>query len=176
MATDSAVRRLAEAPETGTTMPVLFIGHGSPMNAIEDSEYSRAWAAVARSLPKPKAILCVSAHWQTAGTRVTSTEQPKTIYDFSGFPQALYEKRYPAPGSPELARLTVETLKESHVQADAEWGLDHGAWAVLCQMYPNADVPVVQLSLDQRQAPGVDVDAVGQARLIHHAPRCKCRH
>jgi 4,5-DOPA dioxygenase extradiol len=154
MATDAIIRTLASGPETGATMPVLFIGHGSPMNAIEDSEYSRAWAEVARSLPKPKAILCVSAHWQTEGTRVTAMEQPRTIYDFSGFPPELYEKRYPAPGSPELARMTVETLKESHVQPDWEWGLDHGAWAVLCQMYPKADVPVVQLSLDQSKSPG----------------------
>ncbi len=153
MATDSTIRKLAEGPETGTTMPVLFIGHGSPMNAIEDSEYSRAWAAVAKSLPKPKAILCVSAHWQTDGTRVTAMQQPRTIYDFYGFPPELYEKCYPAPGSPELAKMTVETLKDSHVQADSEWGLDHGAWAVLCQMYPKADVPVVQLSLDQRLPP-----------------------
>src|SRR5512139_2348243 len=126
MATDSTIRRLAEAPETGATMPVLFIGHGSPMNAIEDTEFSRAWTAVAQSLPKPKAILCVSAHWQTDGTRVTAMEQPKTIHDFYGFPPALHEKRYSAPGSPELARMTQETLHESGVKLDSEWGLDHG--------------------------------------------------
>ncbi len=151
MATDSTIRKLAEAPTTETRMPVLFIGHGSPMNAIENSEYSREWAAVAKSLPRPRAILCVSAHWQTDGTQVTAMEQPKTIHDFYGFPPELYAKRYPAPGSPELTRMTVETLKQSHVKPNSERGLDHGAWAVLCQMYPNADVPVVQLSLDQQQ-------------------------
>jgi 4,5-DOPA dioxygenase extradiol len=134
-------------------MPVLFIGHGSPMNAIEDTEFSRAWAEVARSLPKPKAVLCISAHWQTDGTRVTAMEQPKTIHDFYGFPPALFEKRYPAPGSPDLARMTQAMLREAHVELDSEWGLDHGTWAVLCQMYPKADVPVVQLSLDETKQP-----------------------
>ena len=134
-------------------MPVLFIGHGSPMNAIEDTEFSRAWAEVARSLPRPKAVLCISAHWQTAGTRVTAMERPKTIHDFYGFPPALFEKRYPAPGSPDLARMTQKIMQESHVELDSEWGLDHGAWAVLCRMFPDADVPVVQLSLDERKAP-----------------------
>jgi 4,5-DOPA dioxygenase extradiol len=104
-------------------------------------------------MPKPKAILCISAHWQTDGTFVTAMEQPRTIHDFYGFPPALFEKHYPAPGSPELASITVQALEKSHVQPDSEWGLDHGAWAALCQMYPKADVPVVQLSLDQRRAP-----------------------
>ncbi len=153
MAADSIVRKLGAAPETGATMPFLFIGHGSPMNAIEDSEFSRAWTEVARSLPKPKAVLCVSAHWQTAGTRITAMEQPKTIHDFYGFPPALFAKRYPAPGSPELARLAQEMLRKSPVELNSEWGLDHGAWSVLCRMYPNADVPVVQLSLDERKPP-----------------------
>ena len=155
MAADTTIRKLKEAPETGTTMPVLFIGHGSPMNAIEDSEFSRAWVAVAGSLPRPKAVLCVSAHWQTDGTRVTAMEQPRTIYDFYGFPPELYEKRYPAPGSPDLARWTVDVLRNSHAELDSGWGLDHGAWAVLSRMYPKADVPVVQLSLDRRQPPAV---------------------
>ncbi|MCX6923724.1 MAG: 4,5-DOPA dioxygenase extradiol [Verrucomicrobia bacterium] len=153
MATDSIIRSLAAAPDTGATMPILFIGHGSPMNAIEDTDYSRAWAAVARSLPTPRAILCVSAHWQTAGTRVTAMEKPKTIHDFYGFPPALFEKRYPAPGSPELARMAQKIMREAHAELDLEWGLDHGAWAVLCQMYPKADVPEVQLSLDEGKPP-----------------------
>ncbi len=155
MATNPIIKTLAAAPDTGTAMPVLFIGHGSPMNAIEDSEFSRAWAEAARSLPRPRAVLCVSAHWETPGTRVTAMEQPKTIHDFHGFPRPLFEKRYPAPGSPDLARMTQEMLRESHVELDREWGLDHGAWSVLCRMFPEADVPVVQLSLDQRKPPAL---------------------
>jgi len=134
MAADPIIRTLASGPETGATMPALFIGHGNPMNAIEDTEFSRAWAEVARSLPKPKAVFCVSAHWETEGTRVTAMEQPKSIHDFYGFPPALFEKQYPAPGSPELARMTQEMLEDSLVKPDSEWGLDHGAWSVLCQM------------------------------------------
>jgi 4,5-DOPA dioxygenase extradiol len=153
MAIEPSIRALAAAPDNGTTMPALFIGHGSPMNAIEETEFSQAWAEVARSLPKPKAVICVSAHWQTAGTRVTAMEQPKTIHDFYGFPSALYDKRYPAPGSPDLARLAQKMMRDSHVELDSEWGLDHGAWAVLCRMFPKADVPVVQLSLDEGKAP-----------------------
>ncbi len=166
MSTDSIVRTVAEAPETETTMPVLFIGHGSPMNAIEDTEFSRAWAEVGRLLPKPKAILCVSAHWETSGTCVTAMEQTKTIHDFYGFPPALFEKRYPAPGSPELARMTQDTLHESGVRLDSEWGLDHGAWAVLCQMYPQADVPVVQLSLDEKKPPAAHYELGRELRAL----------
>jgi 4,5-DOPA dioxygenase extradiol len=153
MATNSIIRKLEAAPDTQATMPALFIGHGNPMNAIEDNEFSRAWAEVARSLPKPKAVLCVSAHWETAGTRVTAMEQPKTIHDFYGFPPALSEKRFPAPGSPDLARTAQGLARKSPIELDLEWGLDHGAWSVLCRMFPDADVPVVQLSLDQRMAP-----------------------
>ena len=153
MATDPAIRTLAAAPDTGATMPALFIGHGNPMNAIEDTEFSRAWAGVARSLPKPQAVLCISAHWETKGTRVTAMEQPKTIHDFHGFPPALYEKRYPAPGSPDLARMARGAVQGTPIELDVDWGLDHGAWAVLCRMFPEVDVPVIQLSLDQRSDP-----------------------
>ena len=140
-------------PDMGETMPVLFMGHGSPMNAIEDNEYSRSWAQIAQTLPRPKAILCVSAHWETAGTSVTGMKNPKTIHDFGGFPQALYDAEYPAPGSPELARLTQETVRKAPVQMDQSWGLDHGTWSVLIKMFPQADIPVVQLSLDHTQGP-----------------------
>ncbi|MEO8743315.1 MAG: 4,5-DOPA dioxygenase extradiol [Lysobacteraceae bacterium] len=132
--------------------PVVFVGHGSPMNAIEDNTFSRAWRALGEQLPRPKAVLCVSAHWETRGVRITSASHPSTIHDFYGFPKALFDVQYPAPGDPELAR-RVETLLGSHghVQADATRGLDHGAWSVLRVMYPDADVPVVQLGIDTTQ-------------------------
>jgi 4,5-DOPA dioxygenase extradiol len=134
-------------------MPALFVGHGSPMNAIEENGFSRAWAEVAGSLPRPDAILCISAHWESAGTRVTAMERPRTIHDFYGFPRPLFEVRYPAPGSPDLARLVRETVRATPIREDAEWGLDHGAWSVLCRMFPAAGIPVVQLSLDRTKDP-----------------------
>jgi 4,5-DOPA dioxygenase extradiol len=129
-------------------MPVLFIGHGSPMNAIEDNEFSRGWHAAAQAIPKPKAILCISAHWETQGTQVTALERPKTIHDFGGFPQELYEAQYPAPGSPWLAHETQAAIQNQKIGLSEGWGLDHGCWSVLKQMYPQANIPVVQLSLD----------------------------
>ncbi len=129
-------------------MPLLFVGHGSPMNAIEDNEFSRAWIAMGKSLPIPKAILCVSAHWESIGTQVTAMEKPRTIYDFYGFPPELYKKSYPAPGGPDLARHINELVGKDKISLDMKWGLDHGTWSVLARMYPNADVPVLQLSLD----------------------------
>ena len=138
---------------TSTRMPVLFIGHGNPMNAIEDNVFSRGWRETAQSVPKPKAILCVSAHWETAGPQVTAMDDPPTIHDFGGFPDALYKMRYPAPGNPALAGETKRTVRKAAVGLDREWGLDHGCWSVLCRMYPRADVPVVQLSLARRLSP-----------------------
>ena len=129
-------------------MPVLFIGHGSPMNAIEDNEFTRGWREVAKILPIPKAILCISAHWETRGTLVTAMETPRTVHDFGGFPQGLFDVQYPAPGSPWLARKVKDTVKKIDVGLDDDWGLDHGCWSVLLQMYPAADIPVIQLSLD----------------------------
>lgn len=134
-------------------MPVLFVGHGNPMNAIEDNEFSRAWEDVGKALPRPRAILCVSAHWETVGTQVTAMERPQTIHDFGGFPRALYQKQYPAPGSPELALLVQQIVKKTQVRLDQDWGLDHGTWSVLCRMFPRVDIPVVQLSLDRGREP-----------------------
>ena len=130
------------------TLPAIFFGHGSPMNAIEDNEYSQVWAELGRTLPRPAAILCISAHWQTRGTQVTAMEKPKTLYDFYGFPPELYRVVYPAPGSAELARQVQALLSPLPVVQDQDWGLDHGAWSVLSRVYPRADIPVVQLSLD----------------------------
>ena len=132
-------------------MPALFVGHGSPMNAIEDNEFRRGWAAMAQAMPRPAAVLCVSAHWETAGVAVTASERPGTIHDFYGFPPELYAVWYPAPGDPGLCRETAALVRSAAIELDGERGLDHGAWSVLGAMYPEADVPIVQLSLDTRR-------------------------
>ncbi len=134
-------------------MPVLFLGHGSPMNAIEDNQFVRGFRQISTEIEVPKAILVVSAHWETSGTRVTTMQNPPTIHDFGGFPKALFEVQYPAPGSPELAKEIHQTVKSTEVHLDEQWGLDHGAWTVIRHMYPEAKIPVVQLSLDYRKSP-----------------------
>lgn len=135
-------------------MPVLFVGHGSPMNAIEDNEWSASWVALAEALPQPKAILCISAHWETRGAYVSATPTPETIHDFYGFPKALFDVHYNASGSPELAKRIAALISDPPIHLDPGRGLDHGSWSVLCRMYPEADIPVVQLSLDTRQPGG----------------------
>lgn len=148
--------------DSTTIMPALFIGHGSPMNAIEDNEFSRAWIEIGKSLPKPQAILCISAHWETNGTKVTAMEAPRTIYDFYGFPAALYQQRYPALGSPQLAERILSALDPTPVHFDLDWGLDYGAWSVLMRLFQAPDMPVVQLSLDRKQPAAVHYQ-LGQA-------------
>jgi 4,5-DOPA dioxygenase extradiol len=138
---------------TDELMPALFVGHGNPMNAIEDNEFSRGWANLGKQLPIPKAILCVSAHWQTKGTMVTAMPKPKTIHDFGGFPEKLFQAQYPAPGSPEFAKETAASVTKTKVELDYDWGLDHGCWSVLLPMFPNATIPTYQLSLDYTQPP-----------------------
>jgi 4,5-DOPA dioxygenase extradiol len=130
-------------------MPVLFVGHGSPMNAIEDNEFSRAWEEAAAALPRPRAVLCVSAHWETAGVMVTAADPPRTIHDFSGFPPELFAVQYRAAGSRDVVEAVRKAARSVEVSPDLQWGLDHGAWSVLRRMYPKADVPVVQISLDR---------------------------
>lgn len=153
MATLGSLKQLTDTLGNSPKMPVLFVGHGTPMNAIEDNAFTKGWSNVARSIPKPAAILMISAHWETRGTLVTAMEKPRTIHDFGGFPRPLFEVQYPAPGSKWLANETQEVIQSTPVGLDETWGLDHGAWSVLKHLYPAADVPVVQLSLDYTKGP-----------------------
>lgn len=144
--------------ETDTKLPVLFIGHGSPMNGIEDNEFSRTWTQYGKEIPRPKAVLVVSAHWLTNGTHITAMENPKTIHDFGGFPQALFDVQYPAKGNPDLALETSKLITSTQVELDHDWGLDHGTWTVVRHMYPDADIPVLQLSIDYSKPPQYHYD------------------
>lgn len=132
-------------------MPVLFLGHGNPMNALDDNTFTRGFESIAKDLPKPNAILCISAHWETKGTFVTAMKQPKTIHDFGGFPKALFDVQYPAPGSPELALETQKLIKSVPIGLSNDWGLDHGCWTVIKFLFPNADIPIVEMSIDYTQ-------------------------
>jgi len=134
-------------------MPVLFLGHGSPMNAIEENEFVQGFRETGKTIPQPSAILCISAHWETRGTFITAMEKPRTIHDFGGFPQALFDVQYPAPGDPLLARETQSLITKTRVGLDESWGLDHGAWSVIKHLYPAADVPVIEMSIDHYQTP-----------------------
>ncbi|OHD25519.1 MAG: 4,5-DOPA dioxygenase extradiol [Spirochaetes bacterium GWB1_59_5] len=150
----TVIKEWLAAPQQRDAMPAVFVGHGSPMNGIQQTDFSDAWAQLGSSLARPRGILCVSAHWLTHGTKATAMAAPKMIYDFSGFPRELYEVSYPAPGDPELAQLAAETLNVLGPAAlDHDWGLDHGAWTVLRRMFPEADIPVVQLSINWDQGP-----------------------
>lgn len=147
-------------------MPVLFIGHGSPMNGIEDTEFSRRWTQMAKEIPTPKAVLVVSAHWFTKGTRITAMDFPETIHDFGGFPDELFAVQYPAPGNPVLAKETAELLHSAHVELDHDWGLDHGAWTIIRHMYPEANIPVLQLSIDYTKAPQYHYDLAKELNAL----------
>ena len=163
-------------------MPALFLGHGNPMNALADNVHTRAWRALGQSLPRPRAILAISAHWYVPGTHVTAMERPRTIHDFGGFPRELFRVQYPAPGDPALAARLQSLLAPLPVGLDLEWGLDHGTWSVLAHLYPEADVPVVQLSLDETKPAAFhyelgrrllplrdeDVLVVGSGNLVHN--------
>lgn len=153
MTTFSAFRNFtANLVRQDTLMPVLFIGHGSPMNGIQDNEFSSRWRKIASEIPTPAAVLVVSAHWLTRGTRITAMDFPETIHDFGGFPKELSEVQYPAPGSPKIAKETIELVKLSTLEEDHDWGLDHGTWTVVRHMYPAANIPVLQVSIDQSKS------------------------
>ncbi len=149
----NALNKLADTLGETKKMPALFLGHGSPMNAIEENEFVTGFRNIGSTIEIPKAIICISAHWETRGTHVTAMEHPKTIHDFGGFPQALFDVQYPAPGNPELAKATQELVTKAHIELDHQWGLDHGAWSVIRHLYPEANIPVIQISIDYTQSP-----------------------
>lgn len=149
-------------------MPVLFLGHGSPMNAIEENQFVAGFRNLAKTLPQPNAILCISAHWFTNGTKVTSMQMPRTIHDFGGFPQALFDVQYPAKGSPELALETRKILDPVHVDLDEHWGLDHGAWSVIKHLYPEANVLVIQLSIDYTKSGQYHFELAQKLQSLRH--------
>lgn len=153
---------------TAQKMPVLFIGHGSPMNGIETNKFSQTWLKLAKEIPVPKAVLCISAHWLTKGTHVTAMVKPKTIHDFGGFPQALFDVQYPAPGNPELAAETKKIVSSTDVGLDHDWGLDHGTWSVVRQMYPLANIPVLQLSIDYNRPAQYHYDLAKQLSSLRN--------
>lgn len=158
------LRNLSDQFRPTRKMPVLFLGHGSPMNAIEENAFVLGFRKAASEMPKPNAILCISAHWYTSGTKLTAMDLPQTIHDFGGFPQALFDVQYPAPGSPELARAAKDLLAPVVVEEDHQWGLDHGAWSVIRHMYPEADIPVIQMSIDYTKPPQYHFDL---AKRLH---------
>ncbi len=144
----NALNKIVEPFSNTDIMPVLFVGHGNPMNAIEENEFTKGWSDAAKALPKPNAILCISAHWETQGTYVTAMDKPETIHDFGGFPKALFDVQYPAPGDKELANSVKDNVKKATVGLNNDWGLDHGCWVPAVKMFPNANIPIIQMSLD----------------------------
>jgi len=150
----------------GTRMPVFFIGHGSPMNAIEDNMFSSQWRQIGKEIPHPQAVLVVSAHWLTRGSFVTAMETPQTIHDFRGFPKALFDVQYPAPGDPIVAREAAALITSTEVGLDHEWGLDHGTWSIVRHMYPDADIPVLQFSIDYARPADYHYKLATELRLL----------
>lgn len=155
-----------ELSEEDTKLPVLFIGHGSPMNGIEDNQFSQTWRGMGQKIERPKAVLVISAHWLTTGTHITAMNNPKTIHDFGGFPEELFRVQYPAPGNPELAQATKQLITKTDVGLDHDWGLDHGTWTVVRHMYPDADIPVLQLSIDYSKPPQYHYDLAKQLAAL----------
>jgi 4,5-DOPA dioxygenase extradiol len=162
----NAFENLTDDFKSSEKMPVLFIGHGSPMNVLTDNVWRKGWEQMSLKLPKPKAILCISAHWLTHGTYVTMTEKPKTIHDFGGFPEALFQQQYPAKGAVDFAKMTIENVKKVVVHEDYQWGLDHGSWCVLKPMFPEAEIPVFQMSLNFDEAPQYHYDLAKELAFL----------
>lgn len=160
------LNKLTEPLAKTAKMPVLFLGHGSPMNAIEENEFVTGFRNIAQNIPRPNAILCVSAHWETKGTYVTAMQHPRTIHDFGGFPDELFAVQYPAPGSPALASETKSLITKTEVGLDDKWGLDHGAWSVIKHLYPNADIPVIQMSIDYSKPPHFHYELAQQIKSL----------
>ena len=160
------LNKLNEKLPATEKLPALFLGHGSPMNAIEENDFVRGFRSIGLGIERPKAILCISAHWETNGTYVTAMENPKTIHDFGGFPKELFDVQYPAPGNPALAIETQAMIKSTNVQLDQNWGLDHGAWSVIKHLYPAADIPVVQMSLDYSKPPSYHYELAKELSVL----------
>lgn len=160
------LNKLTEPLAKTAKMPVLFLGHGSPMNAIEENEFVTGFRNIAKNIPRPNAILCVSAHWETKGTYVTAMQHPRTIHDFGGFPDELFAVQYPAPGSPTLASEAKSLITKTEVGLDDKWGLDHGAWSVIKHLYPNADIPVIQMSIDYSKPPQFHYELAQQIKSL----------
>ena len=162
----SNLSALSPLPAT-PRMPALFVGHGTPMNAIEDNRFSQTWREIGRTLPRPRAILCVSAHWMTHGaTQVQIGRQPRTIHDFGGFPAELYAQHYAAPGAPDVAEAVIGLVRSVAIRADTAWGLDHGAWSILIHLFPDADIPTFQLSLDMANSPARHFDLASELKPL----------
>lgn len=187
---NNELNNLITTRESIALMPVLFIGHGSPMNAIEENEFSLSWRNIAKSIPVPKAVLCISAHWETKGTFVTAMQKPRTIHDFGGFPKELYNVQYPAPGDPKLATRISNNVAFAEIGLDEKWGLDHGAWSFIKHMYPKADIPVLEMSLDYNRPPQYHYDlakeltalrkmgvlVIGSGNMVHNLGRIAWDH
>ncbi|MFZ4620877.1 MAG: 4,5-DOPA dioxygenase extradiol [Bacteroidota bacterium] len=160
------LKNITDDHSTSDRMPLMFIGHGNPMNAIEVNRYSESWKKIGTELPRPQAILSISAHWLTRGTRVLTVEHPETIHDFGGFPQELFAQQYPAPGAPEMAKETQRLAMKNHIALDDQWGFDHGTWSVLKKMFPKADIPVYQLSIDYSKPMSYHVELAQELRSL----------
>ena len=167
MSTLGTFRRFTnDLEEQEQLMPVLFIGHGSPMNGIEDNEFSQRWKKMAEKIPTPEAVIVVSAHWFTSGTQITAMDFPETIHDFGGFPEQLFNVQYPAPGDPKLAKETASLIQTSNVTLAHDWGLDHGSWTIIRHMYPKANIPVLQLSIDYTKPPQYHYDLAKELSVL----------